>query len=107
MRLGAVSSSDEATQKDLAVAAAGEVASAVRFCYAHGLLTNPNLQGSLTISAVVTKDGWLSLAGASASVPDNGVVSCVTTFANRSKVNAPSKTPTKVSIPFTLTPGGK
>jgi hypothetical protein len=106
-RVGAVTTSDEATPKELEKAAAVELGSGIRLCYASGLLLNPNLQGNLAVQAEVAADGRLSEVKVSGSLPDAGVISCVARFGNRSKVNAPSRTPTRVSIPFVLSPGGK
>lgn len=105
-RVGAVTTSDEPSKSELEKAVGGEVSSAVRFCYTIGLFNNPNLQGRLTIAADVGADGQLSAASVTGDLPDQGVLSCVGTYVNRSKVNAPSKAPTKISVPFILNPAG-
>ncbi len=105
-RLGAVTASDEATRKQLESASAGEVSSAVRFCYTMGLFDNPNLQGAIAIVADVAADGRLSAAIVSGDLPDAAVNVCISALVNRSKVAAPAVAPAKVKLPFMLSPSG-
>ena len=106
VRVGAVTTSDEVARKDLENAAAA-LEPTLRLCYASGLRNNPNLQGSLSMRALVEPDGRLSDIKTYGSLPDADVVRCLTAFATRSKLNAPRRTPTKVTIQFELEPKGK
>lgn len=103
-RLGAVTTSDEATKKELEAAIAGEVGSAVRYCYTTGLFANPNLLGAIAIAADIDEGGRLSGATVTGDLPDGAVNDCVAALVNRSKVAPPSKAPAKVNIPFVLSP---
>ena len=87
-------------------ASAGEVSSAVRFCYTMGLFDNPNLQGAIAIVADVAADGRLSAAIVSGDLPDAAVNACISALVNRSKVAAPAVAPAKVKLPFMLSPSG-
>jgi len=48
-----------------------------RHCYSKGLQKDPNLQGKVVVQFVIARDGSVSSAQASGSMPDASVVSCV------------------------------
>jgi len=50
----------------------------LRQCYERGLMTNPNLQGSVSVRFVIGRDGSVSnVRNGGSSVPDSAVVGCV------------------------------
>jgi hypothetical protein len=49
-----------------------------RLCYQDGLRNQPSLQGRVSVSFVIGRDGRVSNVGGSGDIPDQGVVSCVT-----------------------------
>jgi len=48
-----------------------------RLCYENGLRNNPNLEGTVSVSFVITRDGSVTHLSGGGSLPDSAVTSCV------------------------------
>ena len=104
VRVDAVTSSDESAKKGVEAEAAALLPT-LRLCHASGLRNNPNLQGKLSMQALVEPDGRLSDIKTFGSLPDASVAKCATEFAARSKLSPPSTAGRKISFVFVFTPG--
>jgi hypothetical protein len=49
-----------------------------RLCYENGLRNNPNLAGTVNVRFVIARNGTVSNTSGGGSLPDSGVVACVT-----------------------------
>jgi len=77
-----------------------------RLCYENGLRNNPNLQGTVSVSFTIGRDGSVGSVGGGGSLPDSGVVSCVTKAFYGLSFPQPEGGVVKVSYPIAFTPGG-
>ncbi len=86
-----------------------------RLCYENGLRNNPNLQGGVSVSFVIGRDGSVSSVSGGGDLPDSAVVSCVTrafygrafrsprAASRRSLTRSPSRRASESSLsPWTL-----
>lgn len=78
-----------------------------RLCYEGGLRNNPNLQGRVSVSFVIGRDGSVgSVGNAGSDIPDGGVVSCVVRSFYGLSFPQPEGGVVKVTYPIMFTPGG-
>jgi hypothetical protein len=77
-----------------------------RVCYEGGLRTNPNLAGNVTVNFVINRDGQIGSVGGGGSLPDGGVVSCITQAFYGLTFPQPEGGIVTVSYSLLLTPGG-
>lgn len=73
-------------------------------CYQAGVISNPNLQGVVAIEASVDSDGWLSNVKGYGSLPDGGVVRCLTRSVEGMIVPALSGAPTSIQLKLYMEP---
>jgi len=76
-----------------------------RACYESGLRTNPNLEGSVTVNFIINRDGQISSVGGSGSLPDSGVISCISRAFYGLTFPQPEGGIVTVSYSLSLTPG--
>ena len=77
-----------------------------RLCYENGLRNNPNLQGRVSVSFVISRDGTVSQVSGGGDIPDGGVVSCVVRAFYGINFPQPEGGIVTVSYPIVFTPGG-
>jgi FHA domain-containing protein len=77
-----------------------------RLCYENGLRNNPNLQGRVSVSFVISRDGTVSQVSGGGDIPDGGVVSCVVRAFYGLNFPQPEGGIVTVSYPIVFTPGG-
>jgi len=76
-----------------------------RLCYENGLRNNPNLQGTVSVSFVIGRDGSVGSVGGGGSLPDGGVVGCVTKAFYGLSFPQPEGGVVKVTYPILFQPG--
>ncbi|MBM4358819.1 MAG: AgmX/PglI C-terminal domain-containing protein [Deltaproteobacteria bacterium] len=76
-----------------------------RMCYENGLRNNPNLQGTVSVSFVIGRDGGVSNVGGGGGLPDSGVTSCVTRAFYGLAFPAPEGGVVRVTYPISFSPG--
>jgi hypothetical protein len=76
-----------------------------RLCYENGLRNNPNLQGRVSVSFVISRDGTVSQVSGGGDIPDGGVVSCVVRAFYGLNFPQPEGGIVTVSYPIVFTPG--
>jgi hypothetical protein len=76
-----------------------------RYCYKRALGNNPNLQGRVIVSFVISRSGSVSGASAGGDLPDAGVHSCVASAFSGLSFPAPEKGIVTVSYPILFSPG--
>jgi hypothetical protein len=76
-----------------------------RLCYENGLRNNPNLQGTVSVSFVIGRDGTVSQVGGGGGMPDAGVTSCVTRAFYGLGFPAPEGGIVRVTYPISFSPG--
>jgi hypothetical protein len=76
-----------------------------RLCYENGLRNNPNLQGTVSVSFVIGRDGSVSNVGGGGGMPDSGVTSCVTRAFYGLAFPAPEGGVVRVTYPISFSPG--
>lgn len=77
-----------------------------RLCYENGLRNNPNLQGTVSVSFTIGRDGSVGSVGGGGSLPDSAVVGCVTKAFYGLSFPQPEGGVVKVSYPIAFSPGG-
>lgn len=75
-----------------------------RACYTLGLLDNPNLQGRVSILAVLGDAGRVQSATASGDIPDGRVVRCASNVIRRAVLAPPDRAPARIAVPFLASP---
>ena len=76
-----------------------------RLCYENALRSNPNLQGTVSVSFVIGVDGSVSSVGGGGSLPDSGAVSCVIRSFGGLSFPQPEGGVVKVTYPIAFSPG--
>jgi len=76
-----------------------------RLCYERGLLSDPKLEGRVTVRFVIGRDGRVSSVGGGGDLPDSGVVSCVTRAFYGLSFPQPEGGVVTVSYPLAFTRG--
>ena len=76
-----------------------------RLCYENGLRSNPNLTGTVSVSFVIGVSGSVGSVGGGGSLPDSGVVSCVTKAFYGLSFPQPEGGVVKVTYPIAFSPG--
>jgi hypothetical protein len=77
-----------------------------RLCYENGLRNNPNLQGRVSVSFVISKEGAVNSVSGGGDLPDSGVINCVTKAFYGLSFPQPEGGVVKVSYPIMFAPGG-
>jgi hypothetical protein len=76
-----------------------------RLCYENGLRNNPNLQGTVSVTFVIGRDGSVSNVGGGGGLPDSGVTSCVTRAFYGLAFPTPEGGVVRVTYPISFSPG--
>lgn len=76
-----------------------------RLCYENGLRNNPNLQGTVSVRFVITRDGSVTGVSGGGSLPDAGVTSCVARAFSGLAFPQPEGGIVTVTYPISFTPG--
>jgi hypothetical protein len=76
-----------------------------RGCYETALRGNPSLQGRVSVSFSIGRDGSVGSASASGDLPDGGVMSCVAKQFYGLSFPAPEGGIVTVTYPIMFTPG--
>lgn len=103
VRLGAITTTAATGQKSLEDSLATLVPQ-FRACYTLGLLDNPNLQGRVSILAVLGDAGRVQSATASGDIPDGRVVRCASNVIRRAVLAPPDRAPARIAVPFLASP---
>ena len=103
VRLGAITTTATTGQKSLEDSLARLVPQ-FRACYTLGLLDNPNLQGRVSILAVLGEAGRVQSATASGDIPDGRVVKCATNVIRRAVLAPPDRAPARIAVPLLASP---
>ena len=77
-----------------------------RLCYETGLRNNPNLQGRVSVSFVISKEGAVNSVSGGGDLPDSGVINCVTKAFYGLSFPQPEGGVVKVAYPIMFAPGG-
>ena len=78
----------------------------IRLCYEKGLITNPNLQGRVSVRFVIGRDGAVSnVADGGSDLPDTGVKACVLRAFSGISFPQPEGGIVTVTYPVVLSPG--
>jgi hypothetical protein len=77
-----------------------------RYCYESGLRNQPSLQGRVSVSFVIGRDGRVSNVSGGGDLPDTAVTSCITRAFYGLSFPRPEDGIVMVRYPIVLTPGG-
>jgi len=77
-----------------------------RRCYEDGLRNCPNLNGRVTVTFVIERDGRVRRASGKADIPDAAVIACVVRRFRSLVFPAPNGGSVTVSYPILFNPGG-